>query len=61
MWQIMELGEYLDAFFNRKLLKIAAAMAFWVTAWQSSFQHASSFKPNIHYESLLGPYECKLQ
>jgi hypothetical protein len=26
------------------------------------YQHALYFKPkNHHYESLLGPYECKLQ
>jgi hypothetical protein len=28
----MELGEHLDAFFYSKLLKIEAAMAFWVLA-----------------------------
>jgi hypothetical protein len=28
----MELGEHLDAFFNNQLLKIEAAMAFWVLA-----------------------------
>ncbi len=30
IWQKMELGEHLDAFFHSKLLKIEAAMAFWV-------------------------------
>jgi hypothetical protein len=30
----MELGEHLDAFFHSQLLKIEAAMAFWVLAWQ---------------------------
>jgi hypothetical protein len=31
---IMELGEHLDTFFQCQLLKIAAALAAWVTAWQ---------------------------
>jgi hypothetical protein len=32
----MELGEHLDAFFHCKLLKIAAAMAAWLTAWKKA-------------------------
>jgi hypothetical protein len=32
IWQKMELGEHLDAFFHSKLLKIEAVMAFWVLA-----------------------------
>jgi hypothetical protein len=32
----MELGELLDAFFHCQLLKIAAAMATWMTAWQKT-------------------------
>jgi hypothetical protein len=33
---IMELGENLDALFQCQLLKIAAAMAAWATAWQKT-------------------------
>jgi hypothetical protein len=32
----MELGEHLDAFFHSQLLKIEAAMAFWVLDWQKT-------------------------
>jgi hypothetical protein len=32
IWQIIELGEHIDAFFHNQLLKIEAAMAFWATA-----------------------------
>jgi hypothetical protein len=32
----MELGEHLDAFFHSQLLKIEAAIAFWVLAWQKN-------------------------
>jgi hypothetical protein len=34
--QKMELGEHLDAFFHSHLLKIEAAMAFWVLARQKT-------------------------
>jgi hypothetical protein len=59
----MELGEHLDAFFHSQLLKIEAAMAFWVLAWQKHvlYRHAWSFKPKNHSKSLLGPSEGKLQ
>ncbi len=59
----MELGEDLDAFFRRQLLKIEAAMAFWELAWQNQvlYRHARSVKPKNLSESLLGPYEGKLQ
>jgi len=33
---IMELGEHLDALFQCQLLKIAAAMTAWATAWQKT-------------------------
>jgi hypothetical protein len=33
---IMELGEHLEAFFHRQLLKIAALMAACSTAWQKT-------------------------
>jgi hypothetical protein len=33
---IIELGEHLDAFFHCQLLKIAVAMAAWLTAWQKT-------------------------
>jgi hypothetical protein len=33
---IMELGEHLDAIFQCQLLKIAAAMTAWATAWQKT-------------------------
>jgi hypothetical protein len=33
---VMELGEHLDALFQCQLLKIAAAMAAWATAWQKT-------------------------
>jgi hypothetical protein len=32
----MELGEHLDAFFRSQLLKIEAAIAVWVLAWQKT-------------------------
>jgi hypothetical protein len=59
----MELGEHLDTFFLCQLLKIAALMAAYSTAWQktSFVQTAWSFRPKNHSKSLLGPYECKLQ
>jgi hypothetical protein len=59
----MELGEHLDAFFHSQLLKIEAAMAFWVLACkkQVPFRHAWSFKPKNHSKPLLEPYEGKLQ
>jgi hypothetical protein len=58
----MELGEHLDAFFHSQLLKIEAAIAFWVLAWQKVlYRHAWSFKPKNHSKSLLGPYEGNLQ
>jgi hypothetical protein len=33
---IMELGEHLEALFKCQLLKIAAAIAAWATAWQKT-------------------------
>ena len=54
----MKLGGHLDAFFYPQLLKIAAAMASWVTAGkrQVLYRHAWFFKPKYHYKSLLVPY-----
>ena len=59
----MVLGEHFGAFFYSQLLKIEAAMAFWVLAWQKHvlYRHAWSFKPKNHSKSFLGAYECKLQ
>jgi hypothetical protein len=50
-------------FFYPQLLKIAAAMASWVTVGkrQVLYRHDWSFKPKYHYKSLLVPYLCKLQ
>jgi hypothetical protein len=36
IWRKAELEEHLDAFFHSQLLKIEAAMAFWVLAWQKT-------------------------
>jgi hypothetical protein len=33
---VKKLGEHLNAFFHSQLLKIEAAMAFWVLAWQKT-------------------------
>ncbi len=49
----MELGEHFDSFSDSQLLKIEAAMAFWVLIDLLSQKN--------HYKSLLGPYEGKLQ
>jgi hypothetical protein len=48
---------------HSQLLKIDAAMAFWVLAWQKKvlYGDAWSFKPKNNSKSLLGPYEGKLQ
>jgi hypothetical protein len=54
----MKLGGHLDALFYPQLLKIAAAMASWVTAGKRKvlYRHAWSFKPKYNYKSLLVPY-----
>jgi hypothetical protein len=41
----MELEEHLDAFSHSQLLKIAVAMAAWLTAWQKQvlFRHSCPF------------------
>jgi hypothetical protein len=54
----MKGGGHLDSFFYPQLLKIAAAMASWVTAdkRQVLYRHAWSFKYKYHYKSLLVPY-----
>jgi hypothetical protein len=69
---IMELGEHLDALFQCQLLKIAAPMAAWVTAWQKQvrYRHAWSFKPKnlskylqvflLYSTPLMPPYIVKM-
>jgi hypothetical protein len=62
--EIMELGEHFDALFQCQLLKIAAAITAWATAWQKTslvLQTCLVFKPKNLSKSLLGPYECKLK